>query len=1248
MSSKVHKRMVAEFDAAILPYTSKIDAMTRDTERFRSTSERGFADVDKAANRSTVSLRSLYAAGAALGGSVILYQMKQFTDTAKQMDNQMRAIGAGADETQKKIYALAIQTRTPIESTVGLLRSMQKSLKDQDLNTTIRQVGTLNRLLTIGGLDSAARGSVALQFGQALQSGVLAGDELRALREAAPIELLEAIAEAAGGTVEGLRALGSQGKLTRDVMVQALEDLEGESIRKFDNFKMTLSEASEALRTAIVASSGAFDEGLGVTERIAAAQQAVAKYMLDNTDAAKQLGEALKIILDVSLVLAGTRGLLYLGQSTAAVGAKFVALQSKIGGTALAMRGLTGAMSIFGGPWGLALFAAGTAFTMLKNQAVSFSDAMGNIDGALKELDKLPSKYDEISKEITGDLEKLEGAQDKLKTAIESQGEAARLAADSEVQAIERRLTKNRELLELHIEIARNNMVGAQQGLADMRANLFDPDMLRQIGRDRMREANETGDRSALNSPITDTTKDDYLRAKMERTIATEAEARTKAQNEFLVQYRAYVEAKDKIAAEEARLNAFITVSRNENSDELTGDAAIAEAATKKMMEAKEQSAKADAELLEAYDANTKKLSELQERRTAAFKQLQGAVADGNNSLAGSWLGVLSEIDRKIEATSKNMSTPQERLAVMVAEVSRLRELVNALPVDESGQARAALADMEAKLADAKAEGSDLDNLSLGGLKGEFEGVLSVVNTLLSSMGLLGESADDISRKTMSVHDMRGQYHTTRAHSDRVTNARNETDAAKSGILGLIGYAEGTDKGRGYNETLDYGKWTGGDKNLISMTLNEVLKLGDSMRTQENRDTYAGGGSSALGRYQIVGTTMRGLIKEMGLSGNELYSPDMQDRMAMQLVRRRQGQGPEGYRNEWQGLNRVSDGSINEALGTQSISRMDSGVADSLEEEIQKRKEALEVRKAFTESATEEAAIRQANIDMMGKSASEQAYLTTKMGLLSKAKRENIDLDERMTNSTLTYGQQIEILSRQAEDDMRIQEQRADALENVKERTDFLAEANNQLKEGLLDAIIEGDNFADVLGNVAKMLARAALEAALFNTGPFQNSTSGGQGLLGGIFSNLFSGLFGGITASANGNIVSSAGAAPLQMRAYSNGGIATSPQLSLFGEGDTPEAYVPLPDGRTIPVTMSMPNLGAISDGSRGGGGSQTLQVHIHENAAKGEHKVEYSREDNRLDVRLKEMTSDMLENGELDKPMARRFGMKPKPMGG
>jgi len=47
----------------------------------------------------------------------------------------------------------------------------------------------------------------------------------------------------------------------------------------------------------------------------------------------------------------------------------------------------------------------------------------------------------------------------------------------------------------------------------------------------------------------------------------------------------------------------------------------------------------------------------------------------------------------------------------------------------------------------------------------------------------------------------------------------------------------------------------------------------------------------------------------MGLDGSEKFSPQLQDRMALQLMQQR-GASPSGLRNEWQGLNKVPDASI--------------------------------------------------------------------------------------------------------------------------------------------------------------------------------------------------------------------------------------------------------------------------------------------------------------------------------------------------
>lgn len=89
----------------------------------------------------------------------------------------------------------------------------------------------------------------------------------------------------------------------------------------------------------------------------------------------------------------------------------------------------------------------------------------------------------------------------------------------------------------------------------------------------------------------------------------------------------------------------------------------------------------------------------------------------------------------------------------------------------------------------------------------------------------------------------------------------------------------------------------------------------------------------------------------------------------------------------------------------------------------------------------------------------------------------------------------------------------------------------------------------------------------------------------------------------AKGGVMSSLG--PLPLRKYANGGIADSPQLAIYGEGSMNEAYVPLPDGRSIPVTLT-------GDGRQQGGGTNVV-ISIVVNEAEGSVETKSAGDDDR-----------------------------------
>ena len=141
---------------------------------------------------------------------------------------------------------------------------------------------------------------------------------------------------------------------------------------------------------------------------------------------------------------------------------------------------------------------------------------------------------------------------------------------------------------------------------------------------------------------------------------------------------------------------------------------------------------------------------------------------------------------------------------------------------------------------------------------------------------------------------------------------------------------------------------------------------------------------------------------------------------------------------------------------------------------------------------------------------------------------------------------------------------------------DFQKTLQKNFQNGLADFLFDPfkDGVDGMLDSFRVMLQRMVAEsiAADITRSIFGNFGSGGQNIFGSI-AELFGFEQGGIMT----------GAGPLALQRYAAGGVANSPQLALFGEGRQPEAYVPLPDGRRIPVAMQ-----------GGGSGQGGITIHV------------------------------------------------------
>lgn len=118
----------------------------------------------------------------------------------------------------------------------------------------------------------------------------------------------------------------------------------------------------------------------------------------------------------------------------------------------------------------------------------------------------------------------------------------------------------------------------------------------------------------------------------------------------------------------------------------------------------------------------------------------------------------------------------------------------------------------------------------------------------------------------------------------------------------------------------------------------------------------------------------------------------------------------------------------------------------------------------------------------------------------------------------------------------------------------------------------------------------------------------------------------------------------------FAMGGVATRPMLrwaggglNLVGEGQYNEAYVPLPDGRTIPVTMRLPQQMLSTQPSV----SVPINVSIVNQKSDADVSVSQRTGSNgvqELQILVVQAVNDGINKGQFDRVLGQRYGSQPK----
>lgn len=203
-------------------------------------------------------------------------------------------------EAMKALQEISTRTQSSIAANVDVFARLNQSMIQMGGTQadTLQLTELLGKAIKVSGASAQESTAAMLQFGQALGSGKLAGDELRSLMETAPY-LMRQLADGIGVPVGALKKLGEEGKLTSDVVVEALGNAADQIDQDFQKFPQTIASAMTVVEDAAKRASEKFDDMTGTSAVLAGAAKGLgtvldnlAQQFGDNTTEADKLGRS--------------------------------------------------------------------------------------------------------------------------------------------------------------------------------------------------------------------------------------------------------------------------------------------------------------------------------------------------------------------------------------------------------------------------------------------------------------------------------------------------------------------------------------------------------------------------------------------------------------------------------------------------------------------------------------------------------------------------------------------------------------------------------------------------------------------------------------------------------------------------------------------------------------------------------------------------------------------------------------------
>ncbi|WP_437705161.1 tape measure protein [Acinetobacter baumannii] len=191
-------------------------------------------------------------------------------DTYTGLQNRLKLVTKNQVELNKATedtFQIAQKTYSAWDSVLQVYQRFSDNAKTLNLtmDDTARLTETVSKAVAISGASAEAADAALVQFGQALASGTLRGEELNSVMEQTPA-LAKAIAQGMGITVGELRSVAAEGKITSQEIVKALKNVQADVDALFAKTDITISQSLTLLNNEITKFVGESGKGSGAAE----------------------------------------------------------------------------------------------------------------------------------------------------------------------------------------------------------------------------------------------------------------------------------------------------------------------------------------------------------------------------------------------------------------------------------------------------------------------------------------------------------------------------------------------------------------------------------------------------------------------------------------------------------------------------------------------------------------------------------------------------------------------------------------------------------------------------------------------------------------------------------------------------------------------------------------------------------------------------------------------------------------------